>query len=379
MKTVGVITYHHYYNYGTMLQAYSLQHKINELGYRAELIDFMQDNSLSKTELIKLRFKRLPVYIREWEKYKVLFQCKKQFYNQEVLFEDFYKKYIVTGNQKYTNTQQLIDNPPNYDGYIVGSDQTWNPHVANAPEAFFLPFVDDNQKKGSYGPSLAVNSLSQTKMSEYQFKLSRFSFLSCREQSGAELLRKITNKEVTWVLDPTLLLTADEWERFCSYTVSNEPYILVYFLGERPEHRSFVNMVQKLTGWKVISLPAVYMEMENNKYEQVWGGPIEFLSLIKGASLICTDSFHGTMFSINFRKNFYSFCKNMDSEENSENSRLYSALGLFGISDRLVKGTDKLDIANIEIDYNFAGSILEAERKKSIQYLKGMLYEITKG
>lgn len=379
MKSVGIITYHHYYNYGTMLQAYALQHKISELGYRAELIDFKQDNSLSKYEMLKLRLRRLPVYIKERQKYKVLAQCRRQFCEREVLFEDFYKKYVVTSKRQYTNTQQLVNDPPSYNGYVVGSDQTWNPHVANAPEAFFLPFVKDNQKKGSYGPSLAVNSLPGTKIKEYQRKLSKFSFLSCREQSGAELLRKIIAKDVTCVLDPTLLLSEDEWADLCQYTFSSEPYILVYFLGERPEHRSCVKMIQKLTGWKVVSLPMAYLEMEDNKCERVWGGPSEFLALIKGAALVCTDSFHGTMFSINFKKNFYSFCKSKDSEEGSENSRLYSALDLFGLSDRIVKEGNKPDISSVDIDYNYVMPLLEKEREKSVEYLKGMLREITKG
>lgn len=379
MKTIGIITYHYYYNYGTMLQALALQEKVEQLGYQAELIDFKQDNSLSRYEMLKLRIKRMPVYIKERKKYRALADSREKIKEKNELFEQFYKTYLHVGKKKYTTTQQLMENPPVYDGYVVGSDQTWNPFVANSPEAFFLPFVENKSKKGSYGPSLAVKSLSDEKEKEYRKKLSNFSFLSCREQDGAQLLSRITQKEVKCVLDPTLLLSAKEWGKYCEFEIPKEPYILVYFLGEKSEHRRAVEKIQKLTNWKIISLPAAYLEMENNDYKKVWGGPKEFLSLIRGAALICTDSFHGTMFSINFQRNFFSFCKSSDSEESSENSRLYSALNIFGLSNRIIHNMDNLTAEDISIDYKNVIPILEEQRRDSIEYLENMLFEMTKG
>lgn len=379
MKTIGIITYHHYYNYGTMLQALALQEKVEQLGYQAELIDFKQDNSLSRYEMLKLRIKRMPVYIKERKKYRALADSREKIKEKNELFEQFYKTYLHVGKKKYTTTQQLMENPPVYDGYVVGSDQTWNPFVANSPEAFFLPFVENKSKKGSYGPSLAVKSLSDEKEKEYRKKLSNFSFLSCREQDGAQLLSRITQKEVKCVLDPTLLLSAKEWGKYCEFEIPKEPYILVYFWGEKSEHRRAVEKIQKLTNWKIISLPAAYLEMENNDYKKVWGGPKEFLSLIRGAALICTDSFHGTMFSINFQRNFFSFCKSSDSEESSENSRLYSALNIFGLSNRIIHNMDNLTAEDISIDYKNVIPILEEQRRDSIEYLENMLFEMTKG
>ena len=379
MKTIGIITYHHYYNYGTMLQALALQEKVEQLGYQAELIDFKQDNSLSRYEMLKLRIKRMPVYIKERKKYRALADSREKIKEKNELFEQFYKTYLHVGKKKYTTTQQLMENPPVYDGYVVGSDQTWNPFVANSPEAFFLPFVENKSKKGSYGPSLAVKSLSDEKEKEYRKKLSNFSFLSCREQDGAQLLSRITQKEVKCVLDPTLLLSAKEWGKYCEFEIPKEPYILVYFLGEKSEHRRAVEKIQKLTNWKIISLPAAYLEMENNDYKKVWGGPKEFLSLIRGAALICTDSFHGTMFSINFQRNFFSFCKSSDSEESSENSRLYSALNIFGLSNRIIHNMDNSTAEDISIDYKNVIPILEEQRRDSIEYLENMLFEMTKG
>ena len=136
MKTIGIITYHHYNNYGTMLQAFALQEKIEQLGYRAELIDFKQDNSLSKYELLKLRIKRLPVYIKERKKYRILAETKEKEKEKNALFERFYETYLHIGKEKYSTTEQLINNPPIYDGYVVGSDQTSRKVIG-----FFLPIL----------------------------------------------------------------------------------------------------------------------------------------------------------------------------------------------------------------------------------------------
>lgn len=378
MKKIGIITFHHYCNYGTMLQALALQQKIEQLGYEAELIDYMQNNQISKFDMLKLRLKRLPVYVKEHKKYKMLSINKKNIVKKNEAFEYFYKNNLKVGIKKYSSLEELMSNPPLYDGYIVGSDQTWNPYVAGFQKVFFLPFVKDDTTKGSYAPSISVKSIPENKVSYYKDELSKFSFLSCREKDGKELLEKITGRSVEQVIDPTLLLTQDDWSKYMDVAIPNKPYILVYFLGDKKWYRAKVAKLQKVTGWDVITLPVSYLEMEST-YEKKWCGPEVFLSLINGASLICTDSFHGTIFSINFKKNFYSFCKTDDSENSSENSRLYSVLELFGLSDRLIRQSDTIDFDKIEIDYVKAEKLLLNERKKSTAYLENMLKTISKG
>ena len=379
MKTIGIITYHHYYNYGTMLQAYALQRKVCELGYDAELIDFKQDNSLSIVRKIQLRIRRLPVYIKEADKYRTLTKAKQYFALRINKFEEFYQRELVVGEHKYTNTEQLMKEPPQYDAFLVGSDQTWNPYVANAPEAFYLPFVEDNNKKGSYGPSLAVTVLSEEQRKLYRERLKTFEYLSCREEAGSKLLEEITEKKVTTVLDPTLLLTKDEWLQFAIEEDVKGRYILTYFLGDKKEHRKFVEKLSENTGLKIVSIPFSYLEIKNPKTDKRWGGPGEFISLIKNAAVVCTDSFHGTMFSINFNSNFYSFCKMDDDIDSSENSRLYSSLDIFGLSERLIKNCDNVPTEIEPINYEQVNEILCQKRNDSERYLKKMLENITKG
>lgn len=378
-KTVGIITYHHYYNYGTMLQAYALQRKIENMGYCSELIDFMQNNTPTPLQLLCIRIRRFPAYIKECIKYSTIAASRDKFSERNQLYEIFYKKYLKVGNHKYTSSLALKEHPPTYDGYIVGSDQTWNPYVANNPEAFYLSFVNDPRKKGSYAPSLAVSHITAQQKIMFRERLQDFQFLSCRESAGAKLLENVLGKSVINVIDPTLLLSKSEWESISSDEPIGERYILTYFLGDVKEHRNFVHRLAKQTGLKVVSIPVSYLDIKDPTFERHWVGPDKFLSLIKNAEYVCTDSFHGTMFSINLGVDFFSFCKTRDAEKSSENSRLYSALELFGLSSRLVNSENQEDLLCElpRINYVEVQAVLNIEREHAEAYLRDMLAGIT--
>ena len=362
-----------------MLQAYALQKKVEQLGYKSEIIDFKQNNEPSRLQLLGIRIKRLFVYVRDFRKYMTLTSVKASFSKRNLKFEAFYSNNFKLSNQKYTDSLQLIENPPIYDGYVVGSDQTWNPYVAKNPEAFYLTFVKDDAKKGSYAPSLGVARLKDEHKCKFKKLLSGFRFLSCRESIGARLLSEVLESPVLNVLDPTLLLDWNDWSTVCTGKKEKLPYILAYFLGNVKKHREFVRELAKKTGLKVVSIPVSYLDINEPLFEKEWVGPDGFLSLIKNAEYVCTDSFHGTMFSINFGVNFYSFCKTKDAENASENSRLYSALELFGLSNRLVTSLNQnMVLKNLAVvDYSDVRRVLENERMKSLSYLKDMLKKIT--
>lgn len=376
MKKIGIVTYHHHSNYGTMLQALALQEKIRLLGYEPEHINYVQKPPLPRRELIKLRLKRLPHYIFGYGKYKQKERAARLKRPIDEEFERFYRKYISVGARKYVGHAPLEKDPPIYDGYVVGSDQTWNPYVGRCPRGNYLTFVKDDRKKGCYAPSLPANKLTKEHEEFLGCELSKFPFLSCREKSGADMIEKITGRSVEHVLDPTLLLTSEEWDKFSTPTDLAKPYILAYLLGDNPMHRESIDKISKELGLTVIYLPISYVELTNDKIEKIFCGPDKFLSLIKGASLICTDSFHGTMFSINYNKNFYSYCKFTDKAASSENNRLYSAFEQLGLTDRLITSPE-VDLSKIEIDYTRVNEKLSSLRKKSEEYLENMLKTIT--
>ena len=378
-KSVGIITFHHYYNYGTMLQAYALQKEIELLGYQSELIDFKQNNNPTTVELLAIRLKRIPAYIKEFKKYHTLASSNEFISKRIQAYEEFYSKYLKVGNERYTNSKEINEKPPLYDGYVVGSDQTWNPYVAKNPEALYLSFVDDDKKKGSYAPSLAVSQLSDEQRNMFRERLKGFSYISCRESSGAKLLEETLGCQVKAVLDPTLLLDSNTWREVSADNTETEPYILTYFLGDVKAHRVFVHRLAEITGLKVIAIPVSYLDINDSISDNRWVGPDQFLSLISHAEYVCTDSFHGTMFSINFGVKFFSFCKTKDSEQSSENSRLYNALELFGLSARLVDDRNEDDILKTlpEINYEKVNRTLKEKREESVAYLTEMLKAIT--
>lgn len=375
MKSIGIITYHHYYNYGTMLQALALQKKIEECGYQSEIIDYKTKRLTSVKNTFFLRLKRVPIYILEFQKYNTLRKSRADLDEKNRAFERFYNQYLKVSNTAYDSVDELNSECPVYDGYIVGSDQTWNPFVSGRPEAFYLPFVKNDAKKGSYAPSLAVSSLTEEQSRFIKERLSCFKWLSVREKTGAQLLESVLGKNVTQVLDPTLLLDKEQWMQYGSHKFDEEKYIFVYLLGEKKEHRKIIDNLQKKLGLKVICMPVSYLELANKNYKHVYGGPDDFISLIANAELVCTDSFHGTMFSINFEKQFYSFCKTDDNVVSSENSRLKDALEMFGVEDRLITDTPS---KIVEINYKEIIKKVNREKEKSLSYLQEMLIDITR-
>lgn len=370
MYTVGIITYHHYYNYGTMLQALALQQVIEKLGYDAEIIDFKQNNQLPKNSLVLLRIRRMGVYINEFNKYWNLHTAHKRVEERSKAFEKFYKKYLKIGKQQYSSSDELKKNPPIYDAYLVGSDQTWNPNVGNNPEAFYLHFVADKNKCGSYAPSVGLSYLSDEQKLYMKKNLSHIKYLSCRENRGAKLLEDITDRRVTTVLDPTLLLDATMWLEYATIPQNlPQKYILQYFLGDSKECRKFVNELSRKTGLPVIILAHSYLDV--NKDNSVYCAPDVFLGLIRHAEFVCTDSFHGTAFSLNFGRNFFSFHKRKEQEEGSDNSRITDLIERFNLQERLIR--DGEVPGNLEIDYRYVNQKLKEEKKISMEYLTTML------
>lgn len=373
MKKIGIITYHHYYNYGTMLQALALQMKVEELGYKSEIIDFKQDNVLSNLDLIKLRFKRIGIYIKNFKKYYILESTRNKRSERNKKFEEFYKQYIKVSGHSYSSSEELEQNPPEYDGYIVGSDQTWNPNVGKSPDAFYLSFVKSRSKCGSYAPSVGLASLSPEQSKRMKQKLDHINYLSCREQLGSELLQKLTERKVITALDPTLLIESEKWRLLENKEDAGlQKYILQYFLGDVPECRQFVRELSKRTKLPIVILPHSYLEVKNK--DSIYCGPDGFLRLIDNAEYVCTDSFHGMAFSINFHKNFFAFHKRKENETDSDNSRITDLLKRLDIEERLIK--DYKVPKDLAVDYQKIEKKLYELKSDSLNYLKNMLEEM---
>ncbi len=371
-KNAGIITFHHNHNYGTMLQAIALQKAIYKCGYTSELINY-EKKPTDRIQLFKIRLSRLGAYVLHFKKYYTLFINKSNAVARERLFEEFYRKYALIGKTRYESIEDLNNNPPQYELYIVGSDQTWSPSISEQKEkeVFFLSFVPEGSVKGSYAPSIGLSRIKEHEKELFKKYLDDFKYLSCREKTGSQILSEVLGKDVVNVLDPTLLLEEDEWLQMADGKIIEEPYILEYFLGNRIEHRGFVKKLSRQTGLKIVSLPFDSIDMADTSLERLYVGPAQFLRLIHDAEYVCTDSFHGSVFSVIFKTKFFSFCKHSDYSAQSENSRLYDFLDSIHLNDRIVM--DYRSSPSLSINFDESARYLKKLREASWDYLVYML------
>ena len=371
MKKIGILTYHKQYNYGTVLQAYALQKYIsNKFDVDIEIIDYTAKNEYVGKKLFLTRVKRIGFYISHLSKYIILYLNKNNQRKRIEEFEQFFLKDLVMSAKSLETQKEIANYCKKYDAIIIGSDQTWNPYVGQV-EDFLINYIT-NEKiiKLSYAPSIGIKRIPDDYKDLYAEALSKFKALSCREFQGAKNLSSILNRNVEFVLDPTLLLNKDQWGAVASEVFIKDPYLLVYFLGDNKEYRKFVEKIALMKGLKIVALPMSYLEMKKENIDKQYVGPKSFLSLVKNAALICTDSFHGTMFSINFEKQFIVFPKRSNKDIKSDNSRIYDALKVFDLEDCLWNGASFI-IKNI--DYVEVNQKLEKLRNMSYKYLEKAL------
>ena len=373
MKSIGIITYHHYYNYGTVLQAYALQKVVEKMvDCNAEIIDYRshEEKKFSFWKILKIRCRRFFIYFKEWKRVYRLKKYSDFLKTKRNKFELFFKKDLRVGNTQFNSYADLLKDIPIYDIYITGSDQTWSPKIGLNP-AMFLKFAPLSAKKIAYAPSLGVSSLKKEEIDTISNYLDLYKYISCREKVGCELLHSCTNKDVHLVLDPTLLLTNEDWNRIANPVYIKKPFILCYFIGHRFYYREFARKLSRIMNIPLYYIPVSWVDLEKNNNFIPDAGPKEFLGLIRDASFILTDSYHGTVFSINYHKDFYSFFKAPGGISAIDNSRISDILIRLGLMDRL---KDEVSIAEyIAVDYSKVNIKLSEERESSFNFLKEAL------
>lgn len=369
MKSVGIINFHRANNYGAVLQAYAIMRAVSNLGYRAEIIDFIPEalilNYQAKTEFRKL-VKQLGI-LRATRSFIKRLPGKRVRAIRERLFTEMREEFLILSREKYSAPEDLRKNPPKYDAYITGSDQVWNPSMKKARgDSYFLDFVDDGFLKVSYAASIAEPVPSDL-VNEYARLIKRFDFISVREKSAKEFLRPLVEKDIEVTLDPTLLLSEKEWAELMKNNPVNSKYILVYDLARSKMLTQGANEISLKTRYPIVSFSSS-RNYRNGLYSFASSSPGEFLSLIRDAEVVLSSSFHGVAFSVVFGKPFLAFASNKRS------SRIVDFLELLEVEDRIVDDNTSIEIiANSPIDYVKTRKLLESEREKSIQFLKNAL------
>ncbi|MBO5475026.1 MAG: polysaccharide pyruvyl transferase family protein [Bacilli bacterium] len=356
-KKVAIVTLYANNNFGNKLQNYAVQEIVKRVsGYETQtVVNYYERFKLLKT--IKDIIKRVTHY-KNFEPLDI---------KREKKFKEFDKYIIkskVTSSYRFSNKklERL------FDYFVVGSDQVWNQTTGHISELFLLNFVKDSSKKISFAASLGTDNLLDESKNQIKLFIKDFNSISVRENSAKEIIEKITNrKDVEVLLDPTMILTTDDWDNVSKkpkqMVIGNEKYILLYFLGNLSEDRkkNIFDFANK-NNCRIINI----LDKNDEFYNC---GPSEFIWLEKHAYMVCTDSFHSSVFAILYKRPFIVF--NRDDGQNGVNemnSRIDTLLSKFGLEENYYAGI--IDIGILNKNYDYIDNILYSERNKAIEFLE---------
>jgi hypothetical protein len=386
MKTVGLAVVVYKKNYGSMLQSYATQAVVAKLGFCPEIIriePFSRAIRIGKAKFFLNRFKSreerqylfnmLATEIRKSAPTRFAADVKKR--NRK--YRDFSRQ-VFSFSPPYSSVAEVIERCRAYEAVVVGSDQLWRP--SNIEGDFFtLGFVPEGIKRIAYATSFGVAQLPSDQYAKVGKFLGRFEYVSVREEAGKYLVKKASGRDVPVVCDPSMLLDASEWlEVEKDSALADRSYILCYFLGDNPEFRMFARRLAAFTGLKVVGLlhGATYIPGDDSFPDEAMYdvGPSEFLGLVRNAAFVCTDSFHGTVFSILFEKRFFCFRRFVDSSELSTNDRLNTLLRWSGLEGRLLSGHEAVrTCVDMSIEYDDVLGRVARKRAEGMGYLRAAL------
>lgn len=355
---LGIITFHDTLNYGASLQCYALQKKLNAMGIQTEVINYQCPKFVKEYSPFFVSQKNLRKFLYMLVAIKM--NLAKQ--RKKVLFQ---KQYLPL-SKKYTKNTITQANDE-YDAFITGSDQVWNWKLTDFDTTYFLDFVKPPKKKFSYAASFGLSKIDDDKKSIYQSLLADYDQMSVRERKGAEIVQELISKTADVVADPVLLLEKAQWEEIA--TVPNiDDYILLYSINDTiaPD---YAKQLAKKTGKRLVYLSApIKCRINCKKVRDI--GPLEFLGWFKNASYIVTDSFHGTVYSVLFEKQFVSL---QDRRPGNHNSRIVNFLEEVGLTDRIIDSlTQQETLENIS-NYSIVKEKLHKYIKKSNAFLKSII------
>lgn len=348
---IGIITIHKLYNFGTNLQAYALQHYIEEkYGAKVEIIDYLFPNKYHKNKIPFLR------NIRIW-----LGKVKADIFQKKLIlkykFKRFQKDYYHLTPQTYKSKSSLDGANLNYDLYITGSDQVWNPMTLRNDPIMFCSFAPEGKRRISFGASFSKTDYPIEYRESARLLLEKYSHIGVRERAALRVLKSIgVNPNIPQVCtcDPTLLLDKNDYHRLSIKSKLNivKPYILVYQLGysynPEPAMSSVIKEAKKVLDVDVLVIghPLRFKYKGKVTFMETVG-PCDFLWLFEHATYIITSSFHGTIFSLINRKPFVSIIPGMGNDD----SRIKDILQICHLEGNYIHADSKDD------SYNYSSSV----------------------
>ena len=364
---VNIITCHTPQNYGAMLQAYGLQTYLESKGTEVEIINYAPKIYFEEQSLMYIgndRAKSNPLLALSY----LLYMLPKRLKRRKI-FNSFRKKHLHITKERYESIERLYLDPPIADQYICGSDQIWNTKGTRGfNPLFYLGFVKDIKRRNSYAASMSADfPLSDRVIGDVISHINNIEKISVRESFIQEKLQQYVSKPIVHVLDPVYLLNEDQWLLLANESKPlKEKYILIYPMGDNSSTYANAEILSKATG-----LPVYCITASNKKHNTVTKYLMptvqEFLQLFKRAQFVITDSFHGTSFSIIFRKTFWS------CQVNNNNHRITSLLDSLGLKDRYIPSEKEIIVNTKPIDFEKLEALLEEKIKKSKEFIKTII------
>lgn len=360
---IGILTFHRAINYGAFLQAFALKYYLESLGHQVEVVDYWPEGHADVYRLFPHTWKQRSLF----GKFKGLISLVLR-YERAKKRRDGMRRLVslyfgLNGTPRYVTPESL--RRLSYDCIVYGSDQIWwkstIPNYSGFDPVYWGEFIPSSVKKIAYAPSMGIIQLTQDDEERIKKWLGNFDVLSVRESSLYEAIHKLTDKEISVVLDPVFLLSEREWSK-CCHPIKRGKYILYYNLLPSKEGDILVNKLKQKWGYEVVEITgSVCLKKLGARYVQT-ADAFDFISLIKNAEFVVTSSFHGTAFSIIFKKQFYA------AGFGNRVGRVESLLTQLNIKDRLVR--DIYCLPGEEIDYDAVLKTLYKSLLLSKKYLK---------
>ncbi len=367
-KTIAIATWWSYLNCGGLLQAYALQRILRMWGYDSEFVRLLSPRGSFSHRMARLL------------KDGVVFVSRPRLYQARRQMSRFIENHLVISEPFHTYDELANAANKRYSAAICGSDQIWSNVGGIVDPLFYLTFIEQN-KRIAYGPSIGYSHVSSDVIDEFREYVRSIPHLSVREKRGAELIKEITGRYAYVVLDPSLLLTAEQWQEETASSVGGphkDSYIFCYWLADNPEYSRLARSLADATGCSLVAMEPVARNFRS--LDGVWrivSDPFDFVQLISGATYVLTDSFHATAFSINFRKQFGVFRRFHDDDPVCQNSRIYNILEMTHLESQLLDSDVALHRFGAEkIDYDHVSPLLRDEREHSMAYLRGALTNV---
>ena len=355
---VGILTFYAANNYGTCLQAYALQKSVEKMGHKCEIIRLRGE----KLSVPPVASRSLTARMTD---FVVKTGAKVVKTAAQPAFERFRNQYYHYSD--WVDQGQLASLNDRYDLFLSGSDQVWNYNIAGNLDVYLQTFVRDARKKGSYAASFGLKELPKELEQQYAQALSEFHYLGIREPEGAALVEKLTGRRAQVVVDPTQLLEPEDWEEIMRPIGSDKPYIMVYQLGFSKTLLQCAGALSRATGLRLVFVPFPEGAFLKGEYHPMIS-PAQWLYLMRNASYVVTNSFHGTAFSIGFHKNFYT---EVSPNLSALGSRITNLLERYHLEDRRIG--EQQAAWSAQIDYDSVILLYRKDQQDSLRFLENAL------